>query len=329
MKSIEQSMMQERRPTCLRAAGALFLLLSWIDVRSAVSAGPELMPDASTGNINGHQAVLVWPTTGSGLDQLVPDVSDCVVHVDQSASEDDLEFPCGKWFLPPVGRSRTWVETHGWIADVPTVTFYDGGIFHGAGMRLVTPVVPAGTVKLHYTGAMKPGSTVRFISFPKEGYYFDRDVSLADAEKGAHLPAGRVAIAGVFDQDNRAVAVSRPFSVKASGVTDARIESSSTDAGLYAVLTRPYDRSGPSKTPVSLVLDLPSGPKSPDFIYGSPSRILAVWYGLPPSKATLRAVASSVVVDSIPLTLAKGQVSTTRQSLHFQVSGPDTPDRQH
>lgn len=303
-------------------AFALILFFAGSAAAQSTAAG---MPDPATGEIDGHPAVLFWPVSGAGGDDLLPNVSDCVVHIEPPDSDNDLEYPCGKWLLPPVGRYRAWLETRQLISDAPVVMFYQAGPFKGNASRMLVPVVPAANARLHYSGSAKAGDTVRYISFPKEGYPFDRDVSPADAAKGVRIAAGRPVIAGVIDQDNAAVAISRPFKADSGHTADVKIESEATSATVYAVLTKPYDRSGPSKAPVDVFIELPGGRRKPDFVYSTPARVFAYWYALPAAHAKLRVLASQVAADSIPLTLQKGKVSTVRQSLHYSMNAAAAP----
>lgn len=278
------------------------------------------LPDPATGQIGGQPAILFWPTSSESAELLDP--TDCQVHAILKGTMRERQFPCGDWFVPPVGGYTGWVESEHWISPSTLIFSFGGGPFHGHGTRVLAPVVPAGRVLVHFKGRLATNDTVRMLSLDGAGHALERRVTLDAARDGVRMPARR-AVAGIFREDDGAVALSRPFSVRAGDTTIVPLDVPS-GASMLAVLSRPGTGKGRSTAAVKLFLKTPSGRRAPDFVLDTPARVFAAWYDLQPSQAMLEAESPEIGFDPVPLNLTIGKVTTVRMPMTFIRRPPKT-----
>src|SRR5258708_21568455 len=87
-----------------------------------VAADDIRPPDVTKGEIDGKVGMLTWPVRGVEINRpgagaragklLSPE--GCSTYlVSTQDLERELIYPCGKWFQPPAGRYRVWLEGPG------------------------------------------------------------------------------------------------------------------------------------------------------------------------------------------------------------------------
>lgn len=282
---------------------------------SPASAGDRRweLPDAATGQINGQPAILFWPVRAD-TNELV-DPTDCEVHARPRGQTTELRFPCGDWFVPPVGGYIGWVEGEKWISASPLIFSFGGGPFQGSGSRVLAPVVPAGRLCVFVDGNVKPTDSIRFLSLDGSGHALERRATVDEARRGIRMPARR-AVAGLFAENDDALIFSRPIAIRAGDTTNLKLARPQA-ATVLTILERPATARGRSRAAVKLTLDTPAGAREPDFFVDTPARLFAGWYDIPPSAATLRLVSDELRLDPLPLHLSKGSVATIRRTIGF------------
>jgi len=290
---------------------------------SAFAAGKQQnkleLPPAETGEIGGQPAILMWPVLdGDGPpDQRLVDPAGCEAHLIPDTDLDrELVYPCGQWFVPPVGKYTTWLESPQWISTTAGVFHFFGGAFKGFGSRALVPVVPAGVVRMKSSVPLVPGATVRFISLDGKGYPLERRTTPAKAAAGIRMPVRR-AIAGVFGPGGEALALTRPIDVTQRGALEVTAEAPRGGSGVLAILGRPADDKGYSKATPPLELQDERGAHAPDVVLYGPSRIYAVWYAARGTAATLRLRSKELRLDRNQLVLRPGRITTLRTELGF------------
>jgi hypothetical protein len=283
-----------------------------------VSFSPAAMPKGETGNVDGFQAVLFWPTAAKGaFSGDLPPGDHCVVHTISRDSGVEAQFPCGTWLLPKDGTFVAWLESDAWISGQPIVFRYGAIAFNGFGVRIEVPVVPEGTAKVTFAQRPPATATIRFLSLASPSFPLERRVPVAVAEQGIHLPA-RPAIAGVFDGDDNAIAISRSFAVAEGRSVNVPLSAPVNGADVLAVLARPAAARAPVLSPAHIFLESGSSRLDADFVYHAPSRIYAVWYGVSASAVTLKIESKEVALGPVKLTLKPGRAFTVRRELDMK-----------
>jgi len=221
---------------------------------SAFAAGKQQkkleLPAAETGEIGGQPAILMWPISDGDdkpAEQRLLDPAGCEAHlIPDTDVNQELVYPCGQWFVPPIGKYTTWLESPQWISTTAGVFTFGGGVFKGKGTRNLVPVVPAGVVRVKSAVPAVPGATVRFISLDGSGYALERRTTLAKAAAGIRMPVRR-ALAGVFGPGGEALALTPPIDVTLRGALEVTAEAPKGGSAVLAILGRPADDNGYSK----------------------------------------------------------------------------------
>jgi hypothetical protein len=312
--------MLRRRRAVLSGCLALLLLPSRV-------SGEIRLPDPSEGQINGKLAMLVWPH-GPGRTLLPPD--GCEVHlVPQTDRNQELVFPCGKWFQPPAGRYRGWLEQGQTMSFAPWLAGYSPAPFKGRGMTLVAPVVPAGWVRLSRTKRLESREHLRLAHLDSHlheggfGRLLDRRVPPHRATESVRMPAGEI-LAARF-QDDHAVAISRPVRIRAGQTTELWPELPKQGSDVLVVLDRASAKED-SSAPFLTIEDrrLPA-----DVLISAADRMIAVWYGVAGRSAQLTVVSDTAFLAEQRLSLRPGSVTTyrgklqARPSLRVTVTAPE------
>ena len=317
------------------------VLTSWSATLALAAIGatstPQL-PDVSKGQINGRIAMIAMPvsgvdkTSGGARFDTLLSPEDCETHLTPVENlESELTYPCGKWFQPPEGNYRIWLEKPALISEGYGLLRWENEPFSGKGMSMVMGMEPAGKVAL--ASPMKNDQSFRIVHLRAvhKGTLrpaFDRRVNAEVARRGIPVATGSV-LAGIFDRKtDEAVALATPIEVKA-GIT-SRVAPTPPAKGtdLLVVLGRP--RPGVlGKHLVDVGLRVNRDVRKPDVLLASASNVFAVWYGVEGTEATLLAESSTLQLDPTKVQLKPGKVVTirtkltTRPSIAVSIGGPE------
>lgn len=175
----------------------------------------------SWAQLDGNLAIEVWPSAGRFSNQKMV-LPGCEVHlVPNTNGDQELSYPCGKLFIPPLGNYLYWVEGESRISPDHLVLVFAGGPYQGRRMAPVRDTVPAGRVV--FTGvAENPSLVLRLLHLESHlvddrmFFEFHRRLPAARALEGALLPGGK-AVSFLYDNAKKEyLALSRPFEVQAS-----------------------------------------------------------------------------------------------------------------
>lgn len=289
-----------------------------IAVAGRAFAGGVVLPDPSSGNVNGLAGVLYWPATmpvaGESVRPL-PLVEGCRAHlVSESDPEKELEHPCGKWFAPPVGKYRVWLESDGSISPTQALLVFAGTAFRGQGLSALMPVAASGRIGIPPDRALPESESVRLFStrttFPwaKSARIFDRRLR----DRVVQMPAGDRVILGRFDRrTNDAIALSRPVTIKARE-TQYVWPGEPTTSDVLVILRKPPALQV-RKTPPSAGLSL-NGRKADVLVNGS-DRIVAVWYGVDAPRAKIAFHSDAARWEAREIRLTPGRIATIRDEV--------------
>lgn len=266
------------------------------------------VPDRSTGVINGKKAVMFWPKNN--------DVTGCVARlVPFTNPATELSFPCGEWFLPPVGQYRAWIETSDTISPVPLVLNHRDEPFQGTGLLAVLETVPSGEVGL--LRASGEAATFRALSIDtfRAGATlqrsFDRRVKATDS-RPVRMPTGRI-VAGLFDDKGDAITLSRPTTLAANQIIHPSL-SVPRATNILVILERPKTHnSGEQEVDVHLSIDEKAA--TPDVLIDAADRIIAIWYEQSGRHAQLRTKSTTLMAKPVDLPIAPGRTYTVRSTL--------------
>jgi hypothetical protein len=278
------------------------------------------LPALESGRIGDSPAILMWPVAdgpGDPAQQLL-DPAGCEVHIIPDTDlNKELVYPCGQWFVPPIGKHTSWLESKDFMSATAGTFRFGGGSFQGSGTRLLVPVVPAGVVKVSSPmPADATGATVRLLSLDGEGYAFERPTTPAKATAGVRMPARR-AIAGLFGRGGEALTLTHPFMVSQQKAISVIAEAPRNGSGVLAIFGKPADDNGFSQAPATFALEDDRGRHAPDVVLTAPSRIYAVWYGARGASAKLRVDSKELRLDRTDLALLPGRIATLRTQLSF------------
>lgn len=262
--------------------------------------GLEKLPDPATGEIDGQPAIVVWPVDRESITLLDPKDCEVILERHGTAEFSYLTYPCGQWFVPDIARYDLWVEGPGYVSDNGTVYAFGGGKFQGLGARSLHTVVPGGTVRLKSGSAIPPGAeSFRVLSLRDQWITHQRVVAAGQAAKGVRAPAGRL-LAGFFDKAGNALSLTRPFEVKAGAMTEVSLPSPNGSDLLMVIA-----KAGPSEMsprPGLKVSARTSGKeRAPDVLLDARDQLIAVWYGLAGSRATVTAAPYLVQPQAVAL----------------------------
>jgi hypothetical protein len=146
----------------------------------------------------------------------------------------------------------------------------------------------------------------RFVVASTHGGVFERRVP--DVTAKTRLPEGR-ALAGFFDAEGNAVALSEPFAIYPSETSKVTITPPARNAAAVLLIV---NKRGPD--PIRVTLMQQQKELTPDFVADAEHRLIAVWHRLPISDA--RVVVTHGAADDIHvLALTSGRVTTLRATV--------------
>jgi hypothetical protein len=280
----------------------------------AQDASDVNLPEASEGNVNGLQGVTFVPETLVDGERRLVDASGCRVHLVPTDVDERLTYDCATWFAPPQGRYTVWLEQRDRLSN-QTIFVYSGSKFDGHGMVVVMPLRDAGFAALSADAAVSDDQTVRFLSLEPSSRGFDKRLQASEAGSATRLPAGR-AMAGVFDREGNALALSRPFSMKGGQTVTITPKSPVQATDLMVVLGKQRAKlQERGKRETAIGVRLGDGTRAPDVMYETDGRIIAVWYGLTHETATLTATSELFRSPEKTIHLSPGRVTTVREEL--------------
>ncbi|HEV7765613.1 MAG TPA: hypothetical protein VGQ76_11475 [Thermoanaerobaculia bacterium] len=267
-----------------------------------LAAATFVMPPPSEGVIDGKEALLIWP---SDEQNRLIDPAGCTVHmIPGDEPEAHLEYPCGRWFLPPrPGRYDIWTEQENRLGG-PTVIYYGGGSA-SAGSRIAFSSQPAGFLRI--AAPLREGQTFRIISLGDTG--FERRLRPAELRPTVRVPAGST-LGGIFDADGNALALTRAVEVNEASTVTMTPSAPAAGTGDLQIVLNKWGAKRPSS--VQFELQTPKGNRPPDVRGETQSRVIAVWYGVAPG--SVRAVVTAEGFESavLPVDLSADRVSTVR-----------------
>lgn len=285
--------------------------------------GLEKLPDATTGEIDGQPAIVVWPVDDRKRELL--DVKDCEVILERhdTSAFTYLEYPCGRWFVPEIARYDMWVEMPGYVSDAVTVYAFGGGEFHGVGARSLHSVVPAGRIRASSSAVVPPAAhSFRILSLRNQRVTYQRVVDAGAASTFISAPAGRV-VAGFFDTDGNALALTRPFDLKAGATEDVAASGPEKGSDLLLVIAKAQSEIEPRRD-IEVVLHTNgsggAAQRKPDVLLDARDELVAIWYGLAASRVEL--VARPFWPKPRAVILQNAKVTTVRSL--FTVAHPQS-----
>ena len=281
------------------------------------------IPDLSTGNVDGKVGLLFWPSTmAASADQRgqpLATAAGCEVHlVPETNLDRELRYACGQWFAPPADRYRYWLERRGEMTPTWAVLIYNGDPFRGRGMGGIVPVAPAGPVGIPAERAIASHESIRVVSTrathsrSKTWWIFDRRIATRDARSPVQMPEGS-AVMGRFDRrTNDAIALSRPFDVKAGRAVSVWPEPP-VASDVLVVLDKPV-ATQTLKNPGATRLKLNDGNRQrpADVVIDATNRMIAIWYEVDARRATISVESDVMFWAPREVQLVRGKVTTVR-----------------
>jgi hypothetical protein len=300
------------------------LLLVILAAASAVVAAP---PDVRTGNVNGIAGLLYWPANLAsrswGNTDPLPSAEGCEVHlVPWSNPDRELRYPCGTWFVPPFAdRFNFWLESDERITPTLSMVVFAPKPFAGSGLAAMVPLTPAGRIAIPPNRAVPPSESFRLLSIEAKDSWlrtgarvFDRRVVSEQARTAVQMPVGRV-IAGRFDRaTNNAIALSRPLEIKEGTLTRVW-PVPPRESDLLVVLSKMPELQLSKSIEASLTLDDGITKKNPDVLVSGFERIIAIWYGITSSAATVTLESNVAQYTPQQVHFTRGKVATVRAIL--------------
>ena len=113
-------------------------------------------PDITKGEINGRMAMIAIPVFGverteggARMGGYLP-VEGCNAHLAPVENlETELTYPCGKWFQPPEGAYRMWLEGPDQISEGTSVVMWEDQPFEGVGLSAAMGMSRRGRSRCH------------------------------------------------------------------------------------------------------------------------------------------------------------------------------------
>lgn len=285
------------------------------------SPPPVGLPDPATGQINGKVAVAIAPTGPGKGGMLLPPLGFVAHLTGYDDPSVDLVFPCGLWFQPPRGRYRVWVEGEWQISPFTYVMTYSPIPFRGRGQTAAAAVAEAGRVALAADVGEGPGLVLRLLhagSYLEDGYprwELSRRKAIHDVGEGLLMPVGPT-LGALWDERKQAyVALSRPFEVEARKSVTVPLERPSGVAFLVAQLQRPALATDAADANMEVLLYRQGQQVPPDLKVPLADRTYAVWYGLAPGPAELRASTKDAFLEPRKLNLSPGKIERVSEKL--------------
>jgi hypothetical protein len=278
------------------------------------------LPTPAEGNVEGRQGISFWPSIEVDGEARVVDPTGCVVYLVASNVNERLTNACGKWFAPPADRYSVWLEQGNHIS-AQTVINSAGSKFSDNGVIVVMPLNDAGSAAIAPDVPVEAPQTVRFLSIEPSSVGFEKRLQSPDAHSAHRLPAGK-AIAGVFDGEGEALALSRPFSTTPGTTTLVRPDAPANAADLMLVFGKrqaSLREREKRNTKISAVVG--GTVKEPDVLYETSGRMIAIWYAVTARTATIKVASDTFRLEDREVRLTPGTVTTLREDLDLNTKG--------
>ncbi|HVE72527.1 MAG TPA: carboxypeptidase-like regulatory domain-containing protein [Thermoanaerobaculia bacterium] len=230
----------------------------------------------------------------------------------ETDAEQELQYPCGQWFAPPVNKYRVWIEAPGRISPRQNLLVYAGTPFRQAGLPALAPLVPAGGVGVPDTRPAAEGESIRLFAttsrWSPNAFLFDRRLHTSVVQ----MPAGDSVILGRFDRrTNDAIALSRPIAVEARR-TQRIWPTAPSASDVLVILRKPPTLQLRKPAPLAR---LTLNGRDADVLVNATDRIVAVWYGVDAPRAEVALVSDSAHWEPRTLRLVPGKVTTIRSEV--------------
>jgi len=270
------------------------------------------MPDPSTGVVDGKPAILGWPAElrADGYPGALLSPEACDVHLALfDEPEQELLFPCGRWFIPAPNRYSMWLEQGETISGQSQLVAT--GVGGSVGQRNVYPMLPAGYVSTE--AHLGDDQSARFLNMKPEYRGFQKSARGTAAGTLMRMPAGRIT-GGIFDRKSgEAIAFFRPFDLGAGQrVRVAPVKQA--NAGVFVVLKSPQVR----HKKIDLALHAGDLVIAPDDIIQAGTRNYAFWYSVKGTRAKVEVINDVVTYDGPDLVLRPGAITTRRDDMKLK-----------
>ncbi len=136
----------------------------------------------------------------------------------------------------------------------------------------------------------------------------------ADVTLPLLMPEGDV-IAGLFEKNGDAVALTRPARVQIGGTVLVNPQPPRNGCDILAVFDRAGLRPRSQADDAVIVLRTANGDRAPDVLSDTANRVIAVWYGVPDRSGELIFQSTAERVPSESLRLTPGRVATVRREI--------------
>jgi hypothetical protein len=145
---------------------------------------------------------------------------------------------------------------------------------------------------------------------------FDYRIEAGEQVKTVAFPYG-TAIAGIFESDGTATALSRPFVVAGGTLTDIAPRKPERADLMLVISKRPLSMSNRRVRHQPFVLKTEEQELRPDIFFESDGRIIAIWYEAPAGTATVTGEATHAAMQ---IELEPERITTIRREI---VQGPN------
>jgi hypothetical protein len=227
----------------------------------------------------------------------------------------ETPYPCAQWFVPPGGEYLLWVESKGRITRSTNVVLVPEVVLP-SDKKLSVTLVPAGSLALGRNVAWPKGGTLRVVGAGSGPTSFERRIyDRTKATTGIQMPTGLV-LPGLFDAEGNALALSRPITIQSMETSVIDPRPPATGGDLLAI----FDGNGKRDLrKASVVLEGLEERRLPDAVSATSSRVIAVWYGLPPGERRLT-ISDGTKPISIAIQPRAGRVVTIRKALATDIA---------
>jgi 5-hydroxyisourate hydrolase-like protein (transthyretin family) len=220
---------------------------------------------------------------------------DCEVHLVASPELDhELVSLCSKPFSPPRGTYVFWLEQKGAISGHQDVVSATGDPFHPT----LSPMMQAARIGIP---ADQPLTDEEIFYAMSAERAFTRSIT-ADAQ----MPLGAVVMGRFNRRTKDAIAIARPVQLRVDSTTRVWPKPP-TQSDLLIVLSKPFKKEGSSH----LLLN----DTAPDVLIDAPEQLLAIWYDLDLSRATLSLKSDVAFWEAREVRFTRGKVTTLRGEL--------------
>lgn len=249
-----------------------------------VVAQPPLL-DPTQGQIDGKVAMAFLAHELGDPSAYLPPEGYEVHLVAASDLDRELVYPAGRWFQPPPGRYRFWVEGHWGMSNGSAIVNYSGSPFRERGLVGVEEMHPAGRIALDPKIEAGPDVALRLLHVESHNRtkFPQREISRRVFDQarweGVLMPVGPV-LAGLFDNaKDEYIALSRPARVQ-QGQTITVAPTTPAPGGTHVLvsLNRPRPVSSHDQYDVRPFLSVADKKLEPSVTIPTADRVYAVWY---------------------------------------------------